>query len=106
VVSSDPAHTRSIGRLAVRDPYLSLRNYTNNLPREGFTPGDIAETGSDKLIDSLVLHGSPGQILDGLRMHHAAGADHVGIQVIGEPGETPMAGFRQLAEQLSAEAAR
>jgi hypothetical protein len=28
------------------------------------------------------------------------------IQVIGEPGETPMAGFRQLAEQLSAEAAR
>jgi hypothetical protein len=39
-------------------------------------------------------------------MHHAAGADHVGIQVIGEPGETPMAGFRQLAEQLSAEAAR
>ena len=48
----------------------------------------------------------PGQILDGLRMHHAAGADHVGIQVIGEPGETPIAGFRQLAEQLSAEAAR
>lgn len=57
-------------------------------------------------MDSLVLHGSPGQNLDGLRTHHAAGADHVGIQVIGEPGETPTAGFRQLAEQLSAEAAR
>jgi probable F420-dependent oxidoreductase len=97
VVSSDPAHARSIGRLAVPDPYLSLRNYTNNLLREGFTPGDIANEGSDKLIDSLVLHGSPGQILDGLRMHHAASADHVGIQVIGKPGETPMAGFRQLA---------
>ena len=38
VVSSDPAHARSIGRLAVPDPYLSLRNYTNNLLREGFTP--------------------------------------------------------------------
>jgi probable F420-dependent oxidoreductase len=97
VVSSDPAHARSIGRLAVPDPYLSLRNYTNNLLREGFTPGDIANEGSDKLIDSLVLHGSPGQILDGLRTHHAASADHVGIQVIGKPGETPMAGFRQLA---------
>jgi len=33
-------------------------------------------------------------------------AECVGIQVIGEPGETPMAGFWQLAEQLSAEAAR
>ena len=97
MVSSDPAHARSIGRLAVPDPHLSLRNYTNNLLREGFTPGDIANEGSDKLIDSLVLHGSPGQILDGLRMHHAASADHVGIQVIGKPGETPMAGFRQLA---------
>jgi hypothetical protein len=96
VVSSDPAHARSIGRLVVRDPCLSLRNYTNNLLREGFTPGDIADGGSDKLIDSLVLHGPPGQILDGLRMHHAAGADHVGIQVIGEPGETPMAGFRSV----------
>jgi len=69
VVSSDAAHARSIGRLAVPDPYLSLRNYTNNLLREGFTPGDIANEGSDKLIDPLVLHGSPG--------HH----ENIGVQV-------------------------
>jgi probable F420-dependent oxidoreductase len=106
VVSADPAHARSIGRPMVRDPYLSLRNYTNNLLREGFTPGDIADGGSDRLIDSLVLHGTPGQILDGLRTHHAAGADHVGIQVIADPGETPLAGLRTLAEQLRTVAAR
>jgi probable F420-dependent oxidoreductase len=106
VVSTDPAHARSLVRPVVRDPYLSLRNYTNNLLREGFTPQRHRRRGSNKLIDSLVLHSSPGQILDGLRTHHAAGADHVGIQVIGEPGETPTAGFRQLAVQLSAEAAR
>jgi hypothetical protein len=35
--------------------------------------------------------------LDGLRRHVAAGADHVGIQVIADPGETPMPGFRALA---------
>ena len=104
VVSADPVHARSIGRPMVRDPYLSLRNYTNNMLREGFTPGDISDGGSDKLIDSLVLHGTPGQVLDGLRMHHAAGADHVGIQVLASPGETPMAGFRALAGQLRAAA--
>lgn len=106
VVSTDPVHARSIGRPVVRDPYLSLRNYTNSLLREGFTLGDIADGGSDKLIDSLVLHGTPRQTLDGLRRHHAAGADHVGIQVIADPGEAPVAGFRALAEQLRAEAAR
>jgi probable F420-dependent oxidoreductase len=105
VVSADPVHARSIGRPMVRDPYLSLRNYTNNMLREGFTPGDIADGGSDKLIDSLVLHGTPGQVLDGLRTHHAAGADHVAIQVVASPGETPMAGFRALAGQLQAAAA-
>jgi probable F420-dependent oxidoreductase len=104
VVSADPVHARSIGRPMVRDPYLSLRNYTNNMLREGFTPGDIADGGSDKLIDSLVLHGTPGQILDGLRMHHAAGADHVGIQVVAGPGETPMAGYRALVRHLRATA--
>jgi ABC-2 type transport system ATP-binding protein len=93
----------------------------------GFHPA-IAATGlrksfGDKVVlDGIDLHVAEGsifsllgpngagkttavQILDGLRTHHAVGADHVGIQVIGEPGETPTAGFRQLAEQLSAEAA-
>ena len=106
VVSTDPVHARSIGRPVVRDPYLSLRNYTTSLLREGFTPGDIADGGSDKLTDSLALHGTPGQIPDGLRRHHAAGADHVGIQVIADPGETPMPGFRALAWQLRAAAVR
>ncbi|HXB50544.1 MAG TPA: hypothetical protein VNW50_22535 [Streptosporangiaceae bacterium] len=56
-------------------------------------------------IDSLVLHGTPRQVLDGARMHHAAGADHVGIQVLASPGETPMAGYRARAGQLQAAAA-
>ena len=104
VVSADSVHARSIARPMVRDPYLSLRNYTNNMMREGFTPGDIVDGGSDKLTDSLVLHGTPGQVLDGLCTHHVAGADHVAIQVVASPGETPMAGFRALAGQLRAAA--
>jgi hypothetical protein len=38
-------------------------------------------------------------------MHHAAGADHVGIQVVAGPGETPMGGFRALAGHMQAAAA-
>ena len=33
--------------------YLGLRNYTNNLLGHGFTSQDIAEGGSDRLIDFL-----------------------------------------------------
>ena len=87
----------------VGDPYLSLRNYTNML-RKGSPPCDIADRGSGKLIDSLVLHGTPWQVLDGLRTHRASGADHVAIQVLASPGETPLAGFRALAGRLHAAA--
>lgn len=51
---------RKIGRPAVQNPYLGLRNYTNNLMRHGwFTQADVDGSGSDTLIDALVAHGSP-----------------------------------------------
>jgi len=51
------------------DPYLRLQNYTNNLRRYGYTDDDIADAGSDRLIDALVLHGSSDTIATGLRAH-------------------------------------
>ena len=39
-----------------------MQNYTNNLLRFGFTEQDIAEGGSDRLIDTIIPHGSAEQI--------------------------------------------
>lgn len=82
------------------DPYLKLRNYTNNLRRYGYTDHDIADGGSNRLIDALVLHGSIDEIAAGLHAHLDAGADHVAIQVLTPEGDSPMAAYEQLAHAL------
>ena len=60
--------------------YLSLHNYAKNLKSLGFTDGDLAEGGSDNLVDSIVAWGSEEQIHDRIAEHFAAGATHVCIQ--------------------------
>jgi hypothetical protein len=95
-----PRLAHGIGRKFVKDPYLNLRNYVNNLLRYGFTAADIADGGSDRLIDALVLHGTPEHIRAGLAAHLDAGANHVAIQVLVAPGEDPMPGYRALARVL------
>ena len=98
VLTEDAEQARRIGRPAVQFPYLGLRNYTNNLMRHGFTEEDVTGSGSDRLIDALVAHGSPEAIFDRLDQHLLAGADHVGIQVLtGSHDATPMPAFRELA---------
>ena len=58
VLTEELDEARRVGRSAVY-PYLRLRNYTGNLMRHGFTEADVAGSGSDALIDALVIHGSP-----------------------------------------------
>jgi probable F420-dependent oxidoreductase len=69
VLTSDPAVARQIGREFLAQPYLKLRNYTNNLRRYGYTDDDLAHGGSDRLIDALVLHGPLSDIAAGLHAH-------------------------------------
>lgn len=97
VLTEDPAAARRIGRPMVQNPYLGLRNYTNNLLRQGFTEADVVDGGSDRLIEALVVHGDPETIIDHLAQHLAAGANHVGIQVLTHPGNSPMPAYRALA---------
>jgi probable F420-dependent oxidoreductase len=66
--------------------YLGLTNYTSNLLRFGFTPQDIADGGSDRLIDAVVPQGSAQQIAEVVRQHLDAGADHVCVQPVGVRG--------------------
>jgi probable F420-dependent oxidoreductase len=96
VLDTDPERAREVGRFFVKS-YLSRVNYRRNLVREGWAESDIADGGSDTLIDALFLHGTPEQIAAGLRTHLDAGADHVGVHVV---GDDTMAGYRTLAEVL------
>ncbi|MDQ7805063.1 LLM class F420-dependent oxidoreductase [Amycolatopsis sp. A133] len=100
VVDDDPVAARAIGRPYVQTPYLGLSNYVNNLLRHGYTEADVAGGGSDRLIDDLVLHGTPETVAKGLRAHLDAGADHVAVQVLGASPEAELADQRRLAELL------
>lgn len=48
--------------------------------------------GSDRLIDDLVVHGTPEAVVAGLSAPFAAGADHAAVQVLPAPGQGPMPG--------------
>ncbi len=79
--------------------YLGLSNYTNNLLRSGFSEADIAEGGSDRLIDSVIPHGNAAAIAAAAAEHLAAGADHVCLQTVGARG-VPRAEWTALAGAL------
>jgi len=100
VLDADPEAARAIGRPRVRSPYLGLVNYTSNLRRLGWTDADLADGGSDPLIDALVAHGDPAQAAGQLAGHLAAGADHVCVQLLTAPDEEPLDGYRRLAGPL------
>jgi probable F420-dependent oxidoreductase len=98
VLDDDAERARATAREYARI-YLGLSNYTNNLLATGFTEEDIAGGGSDRLIDAVIPHGSADQIAAAVREHLAAGADHIAVQALGEPG-IPRAGWTALAEAL------
>lgn len=79
--------------------YLGLSNYTANLLKFGYTQADIADGGSDRLIDAVIPHGSPEAIADRIRAHLDAGADHVCLQPLGH-GPEPLEDFAALATAL------
>lgn len=100
VLDLDPARGRALGRKRVQNPYLYLVNYTSNLRRLGFTDEDLADGGSDRLIDALVAHGRPEQVAAQLSAHLDAGADHVAVQLLTENDADPLPGYADLASAL------
>ena len=98
VVERDPQRARAIAR-EYAQLYLALRNYTQNLLRFGFTEDDIADGGSDRLIDAVIPHGSAEQIGEVVAAHLDAGADHVCLQPLGER-DVPRESWTALAKVL------
>ena len=99
VIEPDPGVAQAVARPRVR-PYLGLVNYTSNLRRLGWQDADLADPGSDALIDALVAHGDPGRVAAQLTEHLTAGADHVCVQLLTESGADLLDGYRQLAAAL------
>jgi probable F420-dependent oxidoreductase len=99
VLDDDSVRARHQAREFART-YLGLRNYANNLLRHGFSDEDIARGGSDRLIDAVIPHGSADEIATSVRSHLDAGADHVALQAVGEPG-IPRRGWTSVAEAMA-----
>jgi probable F420-dependent oxidoreductase len=85
VLDTNRDRARGTARKYARS-YLGLRNYTSNLLKFGFTEDDIADGGSDRLIDTIIPQGSADEIAIAARAHLDAGADHVCLQTVGVAG--------------------
>ncbi|HVN84805.1 MAG TPA: LLM class F420-dependent oxidoreductase [Candidatus Binatia bacterium] len=100
VLETNPETARTIAR-AHMSIYLGLPNYTNNLKRLGFTDADIADGGSDRLVDAIVAWGTVDTIAKRVKAHHDAGANHVCVQVLdADPRALPLRQWRELAPAL------
>jgi len=96
VIETDPTTARAVARSHMAR-YLAADNYRRNLLRLGWTEADVADGGSDALVDAIVGWGDRDAVAARIREHLSRGADHVSIQVIGERW---MDGLERLAEVL------
>ncbi|MFI6790264.1 TIGR03620 family F420-dependent LLM class oxidoreductase [Nonomuraea sp. NPDC050383] len=100
LLESDPAKARAVAREHLH-PYLTSPYNIAKFRRLGYTEEEIVNGGSDRLVDDLVFWGDLDAVVEKLHGHLEAGADHVGVQVIGvEPGRTAMPHWRLLGDAL------
>ena len=102
VLATDAGEARRIGRAFARH-YLALPNYANNLRRLGWSAEDIANDGSDRLIDAVIAWGDVDAIVARVQAHLDAGADHVCVQLrVDSSADPALAGYAELASALLA----
>ncbi|WP_240972290.1 TIGR03620 family F420-dependent LLM class oxidoreductase [Nonomuraea composti] len=96
LLETDRDRARSIAR-QFTTRYLALPNYANNLRELGWTDEDLADGGSDALVDAVVVWGDPEVIAGRVQAHLDAGADHVCIQPLTGSAEELLDHLRTLA---------
>lgn len=79
LLETDASRAREIARANMKT-YLALPNYQNSLRWLGYGDDDLADGGSDRLVDAIVAWGDEKAIAERIQAHHDAGADHVCIQ--------------------------
>ena len=96
VLSDDPEVVRRRAHWHL-EIYTGLPNYRNSWLRQGFGEDDFVRGGTDRLKDAMVVSGEQG-ILERVRAHLDAGADHVCLQVLAEDAFTvPVEDWERLA---------
>ena len=85
MLESDAVRARAGARVALA-PYIAMENYCANWRRLGFNQADLADGGSDRLIDANIVWGDASAIRTRIQQHWDAGADHVCIQAIHPTG--------------------
>ena len=85
-LESDPAKARALGRKELAR-YLALPNYRNSWLEQGFSEDELANGGSDRFIDAMMLWGDADAVKAGLRKHFTAGATHVAVQPVHAEGD-------------------
>ena len=85
LLESDPVRARAAAR-AYMAFYLRIPHYPTMLATVGFGPADLADGGSDRLVDAVVAWGSEEVLRARLAAHRAAGASHVCILPLGLDG--------------------
>jgi probable F420-dependent oxidoreductase len=94
LLEREPSKARRVARNACAF-YLGLSHYQKSMLRLGFGDADLANGGSDRLIDALVAWGDEKDLARRLREHRDAGATHVCIQPI-DPEGSPRPDSRAL----------
>ncbi len=100
VLQTDPDAARATARAHLAG-YLGLPNYARSIMRAGFDEADLADGGSDRLVDRLVAWGDEAAIAARIAEHRDAGADHVCLQVLSDDRiGLPREDWRRLAAAL------
>jgi probable F420-dependent oxidoreductase len=82
--------------------YLRAPNYVNNLKRHGFTDDDVADGGSERLVDAIVAVGDVATAVRRVEDHFAAGASHVSVQVLQDNfTDVPDSAWSELSSALA-----
>jgi len=101
VLDTDRARAFEIARSSI-GPTLQLPAYRSNVQRFGFSDDEFGNYPSPRVIDALVQCGDVDSIVERVRDHLDAGADHVCVEVLtGDDTSVPMSAWRELAPALT-----
>lgn len=101
VLSDDPDVVRERAHWHL-EFYTGLPNYRNSWLRQGFAQEDFVRGGTERLKAALVVGGNEQAVLDRVRAHLDAGADHVCVQVLGpDPFTAPVEDWARLAPAMA-----
>jgi probable F420-dependent oxidoreductase len=99
VTGPDSTAARQRARTHMRI-FLKMANYSSGLRWLGWPEADLADAGSEELLDALVITGGPDALRERFDEHLQTGADHVQIEVIADTFGDLMSGYEGSARHL------